>query len=74
MGHDKIFEIGEEIYPEEVTLILNCVSSILLPERPDIAFPGSQPVSLDRNNLEQIYHSRLEVTFNCWVLKTQELQ
>ena len=71
MGHDKIHEIGEELHPEEAALVLHYVSSVLLPERPDIAFPGSQPVSLDRNNLAKIYHNRCRgVIYHWWGLDT----
>ncbi|GAX84577.1 hypothetical protein CEUSTIGMA_g11998.t1 [Chlamydomonas eustigma] len=62
-SHDKIFEIGEQILPEEADFILQTVSKVILPERPDIKFPGSQPVSLDRQNLARIWGNRYWVTW-----------
>uniref|UniRef100_A0A7R9V957 mRNA guanylyltransferase n=1 Tax=Chlamydomonas euryale TaxID=1486919 RepID=A0A7R9V957_9CHLO len=62
-GHDKIFEIGERLPEDHNQFILDCVSNVLLPGRRDIKFPGSQPVSLDRTNMDRIEKQRYWVTW-----------
>eukprot|EP00798_Chlamydomonas_sp_ICE-L_P001426 gene1426-32797_t len=62
-SHDKIFDIGEPIPHDEAAFVLSSVCTALLPERPDIPFPGSQPVSLARANLELIRNRRYWVTW-----------
>ena len=58
LSHDKIDEIGEAINPGEADWVLAYVSRVLLPERPDQRFPGSQPVSLARANMELVWLHR----------------
>ena len=60
LSHDKIDEIGEAINPGEADWVLAYVSRVLLPERPDQRFPGSQPVSLARANMELVWLHRCE--------------
>ena len=61
MRHDQIFEIGEEIVGTEAEMVVSWATSVLLPERPDIKFTGSQPVSLDRSNMELLYRNRCDM-------------
>ena len=55
LSHDKIHEIGETIPPGEADWVLAYVSRVLLPERPEQKFPGSQPVSLARANIKLVW-------------------
>mmetsp|Transcript_11085 Transcript_11085/g.23903 ORF Transcript_11085/g.23903 Transcript_11085/m.23903 type:complete len:801 (-) Transcript_11085:769-3171(-) len=77
ISHDKIEEIGEPLVQEEVDYVLGEVGRVLLPQRPEIKFPGSQPVSLDRSNLDLIRGHRYWVTWKAdgtrymmWISKT----
>lgn len=65
MQHDDV--VGEEITPEEEynvkASIVTAVTGRDSEEGGDLRFPGSQPVSLARSNLEMLNFKRYWVTW-----------
>ncbi|MEW5301711.1 MAG: hypothetical protein WDW36_004553 [Sanguina aurantia] len=68
LSHDNVYEIGEAISEDETYFIQQQVYQIIHghsphPDPKGIRFPGSQPVSLDRGNLNRVADNRYMVSW-----------